>query len=128
MSTSSIIIARQAVPDYDPDEYLQPWIGRVVQWDDLDSLPLLVFGGYTRTHPARRGSGGVLEIAAAPGSLIRWGQSSRHPGIAPWFNWAKAKADGTLQPLSLGGAAALWAGRDAGDAVEVGEYVRYSAR
>lgn len=127
MSNSSIVIVRQDVPDYNYDEYLQPWIGRVVRWDDLDVMPLLVFGGYTRTHPARRGSGGTLEIAAAPGSLLRWGQSSKHSTVSARFNWAKVRVDGTLQPLTLGQAATLWAGRAAGDDVEVGEYVRYSA-
>lgn len=118
----TISIVRFRVPDYDNDDFSQPWIGRVVQWDSSGSLPLLEYGGFTRLHPGRRGSGGVLEIAAHTGGLVRWGQGSRREGVPPLSGWGLADWRGFLRSVSLEQAWEEWGATAPMGPLAAGEY------
>lgn len=118
----TISIVRFRVPDYDNDDFSQPWIGRVVQWDDMDQLPLLEYGGFTRTHPGRRGSGGVLEIAAPTDGLVRWGQGSRRRDVPPLSGWGWADHRGFLRSATLAEAWRGWRTDAPTVGVAAGEY------
>ena len=60
-------------PKYDATRYTLPNVSRITAWKKGRS-PEVAFGGFTRTEGYNRGDGGILEIAAHVGDVIRIGQ------------------------------------------------------
>lgn len=97
--------ARVEVAPFDPEVMRMPWIARIDAWET--QAPRLSFGGYTRNDWDDLSTGGVLEVAASPGDLVRWGQRSRsrEPGI---MAHGIVLPDYTVQELTTGEAHKAW--------------------
>ena len=54
---------------YNHRRYSKPWIARIVEWNGSEK-PTLEWGQWLGTSD----DGGVLEVYANPGDIIRWGQ------------------------------------------------------
>jgi len=81
------------MPPYNPRRYGRPWIARVVDWP-VGRRPRLIWGGYI--GDAR---GGVVEILAAPGNILRWGQKD-HRGKNTTALWGIVRDDGAVHEVS----------------------------
>lgn len=101
------LAARVQIAPFDPNDMKMPWIARIDEWEG--QAPLLTFGGYTRNDWDDLSTGGVLEVAARPGDLVRWGQRSRSgPGR---MTHGLVMPDYTVKELTTGEAHKAWRGR-----------------
>lgn len=101
------LAARVSIAPFDPNEMKMPWIARIDEWEG--QAPLLTFGGYTRNDWDDLSTGGVLEVAARPGDLVRWGQRSRTgPGR---MTHGLVMPDYTVKELTTGEAHKAWRDR-----------------
>ena len=101
------LAARVPIAPFDPNDMKMPWIARIDEWEG--QAPLLTFGGYTRNDWDDLSTGGVLEVAARPGDLVRWGQRSRSgPGR---MTHGLVMPDYTVKELTTGEAHKAWRGR-----------------
>ena len=101
------LAARVPIAPFNPNDMKMPWIARIDEWEG--QAPLLTFGGYTRNDWDDLTTGGVLEVAARPGDLVRWGQRSRSgPGR---MTHGLVMPDYTVNELTTGEAHKAWRGR-----------------
>jgi hypothetical protein len=91
--------------DYNPRRYGKPWIATVTSWP-VGGRPELIFGGYLGDD-----DGGDLEIAAAPGDIIRYGQRDwRAKAHSDQCNeWAVVQPDGSIRDITQAEARRLYA-------------------
>ena len=62
-------VAKKAFDGYNSRRYSKPWIAKIVSWP-AGKQPELEFGAYYGNTE----EGGIVEIAAKEGDIIRWGQ------------------------------------------------------
>ena len=98
------LAARVSIAPFDPEAMKMPWIARIDEWEE--QAPLLTFGGYTRNDWDDLSTGGVLEVAARPGDLVRWGQRARSG--AGRMTHGVVLPDYTVKELSTGEAHKAW--------------------
>lgn len=101
--------ARVAVPPFNPKVLKMPWIARIDDWSG--QAPEMTFGGYTRREWDNIGSGGILEVAARPGDVIRWGQRA-HDGAGRVAHGV-VEADYSVREITTGEAHKLVSRRPA---------------
>ena len=75
---------------YNTRHYGRPWIARVTDWP-VGGPPELEWSGWV----GQDGKEGRLEIVAAPGDIIRWGQKDRR-GNGTEKNWGVVQPDGSV--------------------------------
>jgi hypothetical protein len=86
---------------YNGRRYGRPWIAKVTAWP-VGVKPELAWGGYTGSE-----SGGLLEIDAAPGDVVRWGQKD-YRGNNDGNRWGLVADDGTIKDLEAKDAREAW--------------------
>lgn len=91
-----------SIGSYNQRRYGRPWIAKVTAWPVGDK-PALAWGGY-----AGDDNGGELEIMAAPGDIIRWGQKDGR-GNSGSNEWGIVSADGKLVSCDQPEARKQWA-------------------
>ena len=85
-------VTAQINTGYNPRRFGKPWIARVTDWP-VGNNAELEWGGYLGGSD----NGGVLEIDAAPGDVVRYGQRDNRNGSRTWSTWGVVQSDGTLQ-------------------------------
>ena len=91
---------------YNQRRYSRPWIAAITAWP-VGGRPELSWGGY-----AGDDSGGELEIMAAPGDIIRYGQRDGR-GNGGSNEWAIVRQDGAISDCTQAEARAHWQAREA---------------
>jgi hypothetical protein len=82
---------------WNPKRYGKPWIAKVTAWP-VGKAPTLEFGALVGTTP---------EIAAEPGTVVRWGQRD-YRGNGTERHWGVVLDDGTIEPRSNEECRAHW--------------------
>lgn len=108
MQTNKIRVAVEW-SGYNARRYSRPWIAAITAWP-VGGKPELGWGGY-----AGDDSGGELEIMAAPGDIIRYGQRDGR-GNGGSNEWAIVQQDGTISGCTQAEARAHWQARSASPA------------
>jgi hypothetical protein len=79
---------------YNSRRYSRPWIARITEWP-VGGQPVLQWGAFVGND-----DGGEVEIMAAPGDIIRYGQKDTRKLSGSMNEWAVAEADGTLRTVT----------------------------
>jgi hypothetical protein len=80
---------------YNPRRYSRPWIGRVTNWR-IGVDPEMEWGGFTGDGR----TGGIVEVEANPGDIIRHGQKEWRNVKASLRYWRVVEDDGTLRKVT----------------------------
>ena len=79
---------------YNHRRYSRPWIARITSWP-IGQRPELEWGRWL----GRDGDDGLVEIAASPGDVIRWGQKD-HRGNRGENRWGIVTDEGEVRECS----------------------------
>ena len=86
---------------YNEQKLSKPWIALITAWPS-DSTPAIKWGTYTGDH-----TGGVAEIEAKAGDIVRWGQKQLHDKRVP-SHWGIVGEDGSIVECTATGARQAW--------------------
>jgi hypothetical protein len=76
---------------YNPRRDSKPWIGRCTEWAIGKPYPEMAWGAFIGDS-----HGGELEVEAAPGQIIRWGQNDLRGGNHTYRQYGRVEADGSV--------------------------------
>jgi hypothetical protein len=102
------MIVTQDTDSYNVRRCGKPWIARVIDWP-VGGHPELEFGGWVGTP----GSAGRLEIEAAPGDVLKYGQKDHRNPRGTENEFAVVEPDGSLRWINPAAARDAWLAREA---------------
>lgn len=76
---------------YNPRRYSKPWIAKVTNWE-IGKKADLEWGRWLGTP----GSGGLTEIEANEGDIVRWGQKDNRQGTGTRAYWGVVQKDASI--------------------------------
>lgn len=88
---------------YNHRRYSKPWIAKIIAWNGSEK-PKLEWGQWLGTAD----EGGVLEIYASVGDIIRWGQKDYRKIHRSVNQYGIVREDGELEDVTPGNAKKHW--------------------
>lgn len=94
---------------YNERRFGRPWIGKIMGWSN-PRRPDIEWGNYFGSE-----LGGVLEIEADPGDILRTGQRDHRTPSKTRSEWGLVEDDGFVRDISEDEARDLWNSRNTPD-------------